>query len=80
MDRGIIPSERLETMIGFIKIALFLWIASTVYRWYKKSVLNRAERRQAAEYHSASNPRVPPSGRIEDADFEEMDGDTGKSR
>jgi hypothetical protein len=67
-------------MIGFIKVALFLWIAATVYRWYKKSVANRAERKQATERRSDSNPRVPHSGSIVDADFEEMDGDTGKSR
>lgn len=67
-------------MIGFIKIVLFLWIAATVYRWYKKSVSSRAERKQAAARHSDSSPRVPHSGNIVDADFEEMDGDTGKSR
>lgn len=67
-------------MIGLIKIALFLWIAATVYGWYKRSVASRAERRRAAEHHSASNPRVPHSGRIVDAEFEDMDGDTGKGR
>ena len=67
-------------MIGFIKIMLFLWIAATVVRWYKRSVSSRAERRQTAEHHAASAHRAPHSGRIVDADFEEMDGDTGKSR
>ena len=67
-------------MIGFIKVILVLWIASTVYRWYKRSVSNRAERKQAAEHHAASQPRMPHSGPIVDADFEEMDGDTGKGR
>ena len=67
-------------MISFIKVVLILWIAATVYRWYKKSIANRAERKRTAEQYSPSNPRVPHSGRIVDADFEEMDGDTGKGR
>lgn len=66
-------------MIGLIKIVLFLWIAATVYRWYKKSALNRANRRPGVD-HSAPGSRMPHSGPIVDADFEEMDGDTGKSR
>lgn len=67
-------------MLGLLKIILIIWIASTVYRWYKRVTAGRERQNPAAEPMKPENPGTVHSGRIEDAEFEEMDNGPDQSR
>ncbi len=66
-------------IIGFIKIILILWIASTAYHWYKQVTAGKTRPHPPVD-SAPQNPGTIHSGRIVDAEFEEMDSETTRDR
>ncbi len=57
-------------MFGFIKAILIIWIAIVVVRWYNRF---NAEKRHDVSDTPRTTPPVEHSGRIVDAEFEDLD-------
>ena len=60
---------------NLLRFLLFWWIASILFKWVVKFI--NAPRDNAQAIHTESgkkDPDVVHSGKIEDADFEEIDG------
>lgn len=67
-------------VIGFVKVVLMLWIASTVYRWYRRITAERRETGATPDPAARSGAGPMHAGHIEDADFEEIDGGPDRNR
>ncbi len=57
-------------VLGLIKVILIAWIAIVVVRWYRR--LDAGKRNSGADTPQPA-PRIDHAGRIEDAEFEDMD-------
>ncbi len=67
-------------IIVIIKVALIIWISFTVYRWYQRLTENGKGSGAAAEATMGRETGPVHTGRIEDAEFEEMDGGPDRNR
>ncbi|MDP2983517.1 MAG: hypothetical protein Q8O92_09350 [Candidatus Latescibacter sp.] len=61
-------------MISLLKLILLWWIISVVVRWYRRMQAERAGRQEVPpqDDHPGTSDRVY-SGKIEDAEFEDID-------
>lgn len=61
-------------LIGFIKLILLWWIITVVARWYRRIQSEKSNRQSFQQKGSNDTPKDQMySGKIEDAEFEDID-------
>jgi len=67
-------------LIGIIKIILLWWIITVVVRWYRRIRAEKADRPSVTQSGGNEIPKDRVySGKIEDAEFEDIDDRNRKS-